>query len=321
MKSWCARRESDGGVGWNDAQAGAAPADAPDCFVWCHVDGRDEEQKRWLEEEAGLSHPVVHALTAVETRPRCEAIEDGALINLRGLSDTPEDDPDPLVSIRLWAERGRVISLSYRSLAAMGHVRARMDAGDIRDPGDIVSSFAVAITEGLDPEIVALGDSIDACEETLDTDRAWRNRREIGRARSLAINYRRFVVPQRQALERLAALKAGWLEDDDRLHLRDAADRFARMGEELEAVRERSALLHEQLTDLRSEMIETRALLLSIVALIFLPLTFITGLFGMNVGGIPFANNPHGFEALVLICMALAAVISAYFVRAHWLAK
>ncbi|TVV74907.1 zinc transporter ZntB [Sphingomonas solaris] len=298
---------------------GAPAADA--AFVWCHIDGRDEEQRRWLETDAGLSAPVVVALTAVETRPRCEPIEQGALINLRGLGDTPEDDPDPLVSIRLWAEQGRVISVSYRTLAALAPVHARMDSGAIRDPGDLVSSLAVEITHALDPEVVALGDTIDECEASLDADQAWLNRRAIGKARSLAISYRRFVVPQRQALERMAQLDAGWLEDDDRLHLREAADRFARMAEELESVRERSALLHEQLSDLRSELIETRSLLLSIVALVFLPLTFLTGLFGMNVGGIPFANDPHGFEWLVLICLGLTALISAYFIRAHWLRK
>lgn len=290
-------------------------------FQWRHIDGRDEAQRRWLEEASGLSPLVVQALTAIETRPRCEAIDQGALINLRGLGATPGDDPDPLVSIRLWAERGRVISVGYRTIAALDAVRAQMDKGALRDPGDLVSALATEITYALDPEVVALGDTIDGCEASLDADQAWLNRRKIGKARSLAIGYRRFVVPQRQALERLAELDVDWLEDDDRLHLRGAADRFARMAEELEAVRERSALLHEQLSDLRSEIIETRSLLLSIVALVFLPLTFLTGLFGMNVGGIPFAQDPHGFEWLLLICMIISIAITAYFVRAHWLRK
>lgn len=320
MKSFCARRGAEGAVTWSDCTTANEQSGDGD-FVWCNIDGRDEEKRRWLETESGLATPVVRALTAVETRPRCEAMDKGALINLRGLGETPEDDPDPLVSIRLWAAKGRVLSVGFRSLAALDQVCERMNDGLIRDPGDLVSALAVAITYGLDPEIVTLGDTIDECEASLDAAQAWQNRRAIGRARSLAISYRRFVVPERQALERLAQLDADWLEEEDRLHLRDAADRFARMGEELEAVRERSALLHEQLTDLRSEQIETRALLLSVVALIFLPLTFLTGLFGMNVGGIPFAQNPHGFEWLLFICLVLAVVISAYFVRAHWFKK
>jgi len=143
-------------------------------------------------------------------------------------------------------------------------------------------------------------------------------RRTIARVRSEAIGYRRFVVPQRQALERLALLEVDWLEEDDRLHLREAADRFARMGEELEAVRERSALIHEQLTDLRAEQIEIRTLLLAIVALVFLPLTFVTGLLGMNVEGIPFAREPWAFAAVVGVCIAIAVAIVAYFLKARW---
>ena len=132
---------------------------------------------------------------------------------------------------------------------------------------------------------------------------------------------RRFVAPQREALSRLADLSADWLEDDDRLHLREAADRFARMTEELEAVRERSALIHEQLTDLRSEQIENRALLISIVALIFLPLTFLSGLLGMNVDGIPFAHEPWAFGAVCGLCAVIAGGITAWFAAAHWLGK
>ena len=52
------------------------------------------------------------------------------------------------------------------------------------------------------------------------------------------------------------------------------------MAEELESIRERSSLMHEALTDLRAEQIDSRSLVISIVAMVFLPLTFITGLYG-----------------------------------------
>jgi zinc transporter len=90
------------------------------------------------------------------------------------------------------------------------------------------------------------------------------------------------------------------------------------MAEELEAVRERSALIHEQLTDLRSEQIENRALLLSIVALIFLPLTFLTGLLGMNVDGIPAAHQPWAFWGVVGFCVVIAVGITGWFAAARW---
>ncbi len=317
MKSWRFIVEPDGRV--NETEPDAGDGHAPgDALVWVQLDGREPRYREWLEASSGLSAPVIASLTAVETRPRCDQIGDGALINLRGLGETPEDDPDRLVSIRMWAERGRVISMGYRRLAAMPVLRAKMLSGDIRDPGDLISALAMAITETLDEEIAALGDELDECETSLDAKRAFAMRRKIALTRAEAIEYRRFVVPQRQALERLARLPVDWLNEDDRIHLLEAADRFARMAEELEAIRERAALMHEQLTDLRAEQIETRTLILSIVALVFLPLTFLTGLLGMNVEGIPFAHAPWAFWGVVGICVVAAAAIAGYFARKEW---
>jgi len=311
MKQWQLVRREDGAV--SEAHAGAEGE-----FSWCHLDGRDPEAIAWLEKQSGIPEAAVRALAAAETRPRVEIFDGGALINLRGLGTTPEDDPDALVSIRLWAEAGRVVSVSFRTLQGIDTVREEMSEGRLADPGDLITSLALNITGRLDPHIADLGDVIDECETHLSPNQAFAMRRRIGSVRSDAIGYRRFVAPQRQALERLAGLMCGWLNEDDRMHLREAADRFARMAEELEAIRERSALLHEQLTDLRAEMLDTRALLLSIVALIFLPLTFITGLLGMNVEGIPYAHEPWAFWGVVGFCVVIAVAITGYFIKARW---
>src|SRR3546814_13120126 len=84
------------------------------------------------------------------------------------------------------------------------------------------------------------------------------------------------------------------------------------MAEELEAVRERAALAHEELTDLRGEQLDRRSLIASILALIFLPVTFITGLLGMNVKGIPFAHQPWAFGGVFafLVRMPLAVGVA-----------
>ncbi len=260
------------------------------------------------------------ALIATETRPRCDEIESGAIVNLRGPGDT--DDSDRLVSIRLWARKGKVNSVTRRPLAATARVREKMEAGRILDPGDLVAAFARAISKQLDPEVAGLGDRLDDHESALDDPRGlYRLRTAIARIRSDAIAYRRFVAPNRDALETLADIDFEWLAEEDRLHIREAADRFARMTEELEAVRERAALLHEQLTDLRGEQMESRSLLISIVALIFLPLTFITGLLGMNVEGIPYAKEPWAFWGVVGFCVLIGLVVLAYFARIHWLRR
>jgi zinc transporter len=292
--------------------------DQPADLIWAHLSTIDEPGQTWLTETAGLAEYVVDALTATETRPRCEAFDHGAFVNLRGRSTEELGTADPLASVRLWAVKGRVFSVTRKPLVAVDAVRREMEAGDIVDPGDLIAAFATAITEDLDPEVAELGDELDTCEEALDPAQVFTLRRHVTRIRVTAIGYRRFLAPQRAALEKLAALPGDWLADDDRLHLSAAADRAARMAEELDAIRERATLVHEALTDLRAEQIDQRSLVISVVAMIFLPLTFITGLYGMNVEGLPYAQRPWAFDAIAVACGLVALLILAFFLRRHW---
>ena len=286
-------------------------------FVWLHVEGAVMASLADLP--AYVPAMAGHALLASETRPRCDEVDDAALINLRGTAADTMTDSDGLVSIRVWVEGQRVTSVSRHRLAALGKVEAMMRAGRLTDGGDFVAALAQAISTELDPQVAELGDSLDNCEEMLDGGDIYALRRKIASIRSQAIVLRRFVAPDRDALAAMAQLEFDWISKEDRLHLREAADRFARMAEELEAVRERAALLHEQLTDLRAEMIDQRSLAIAVTAFIFLPLTFVTGLLGMNVAGIPFADHPLAFWGVVAFCVVIGAGVMAWFAKAHWL--
>ncbi|HXH16974.1 MAG TPA: zinc transporter ZntB [Sphingomonas sp.] len=287
-------------------------------LVWVHLSTTAEHAQTWLRDEAKLSDYVVDALTATETRPRCEAVGDGAFVNLRGRSHEELDTSDLLASVRIWAVKGQVFSVTRKPLIAVTEVEKLVEHGEMRDPGDLIAAFATAITTDLDPDVATLGDELDDCEEQLDAHRVFELRRTVSKVRVAAISYKRFLNPQRAALEKLAALPGDWLADDDRLHLSAAADRAARMAEELESIRERAALIHETLTDLRAEQIDNRSLVISIAAMVFLPLTFLTGLYGMNVKGLPYAEEPWAFDAIAGACTVLSIAIILYFAGRHW---
>ncbi|MDF0543073.1 CorA family divalent cation transporter [Sphingobium sp. H39-3-25] len=295
----------------------------PPAFTWFHIDGRHEDARALAGRLANMPDAALRALVAQETRPRCTFMSAGgiagALVNLRGLCGGAEPDGDPLVSIRLWAQKGLIVSAIYRDLAALPRMIEQMKSGTISDPGDFIACLAQEITDELDPDVAELGDDLDDIESGLSEEGLAESRRRVAHIRATAIAYRRFLSPQRQAVERLAMADARWLEEDDKLHLQDAADRCARMAEELEAVRERSALTHEALTDLRAEQMNQQALVLAVVALVFLPLTFITGLLGMNVDGIPFAHEHWAFWGVTGFCVATALAIAGWFAATNWL--
>src|SRR3546814_7442080 len=95
-------------------------------------------------------------------------------------------------------------------------------------PCDRIVELAGAITSHLDPEVAKLGDIVDELEAHVDNAVIYGARSRIARVRSTAIDYRRFLQPQRDALERLSLATADWLTDADRLHLREAANRADR---------------------------------------------------------------------------------------------
>lgn len=291
-------------------------------FLWLHLDGKSDDVDAIVAAAADMPTPAVAALKAYETRPRGVQFGDGALVNLRGLGvASAQEDDDSLVSIRIWAQRGLAITLSYRPLTIFDRVVGRMLAGEFGDPGDLIVAFVMEITDALDPDISDLGDELDRIESRVFDERQTRERYKVAGLRAEAISYRRFLAPQRQALERIMQMQSSWLEASDRLHLQEAADRCARMAEELEAVRERAALVHEALTDLRAEHMNRQALILAVVALIFLPLTFITGLLGMNVDGIPFAHYPWAFWGVVVFSLGVGALVGLWFKATHWLQR
>jgi zinc transporter len=290
-------------------------------FLWVHLEGKDEGDLAFLHAQPDIPDVAAGALTATETRPRCDRIEDAAILNLRGPGELDPDDSDRLVSIRFWVNHCKILSLSRRKLGALGDVVRFMESGRLHDSGDVVAAFAKTISKQLDPQVAALSDTLDDVESKLEEDSLYRLRRTITSVRSEAISFRRFVAPNRDALRTLVDLDFVWLAEDDRLHIVEAADRFARMAEELEAVRERAALLHEQITDLRAEQIDQRSLLIAVVAFIFLPLTFITGLLGMNVQGIPYAAEPWAFWGVVGFCLLVALGVLAWFLWRRWIER
>ncbi len=288
-------------------------------FAWLHI----ESEEPTLAPFKGMALPdvVLGALTAAETRPRCDVIDHGAILNLRGPASDEISGSDWLVSIRLWVNRSRIVSFSRRTLTALPRVHEAFLAGRLADPGDLVTLLAREISLELDPYIANLGDQLDDCESALETENLYGLRRTVTQIRSTAISLRRFIAPDRDALNALTTLEFEWLAPEDLLHIREATDRFARMAEELEAVRERAALVHEQLTDLRAEQVDQRSLYIAIVAFIFLPLTFITGLLGMNVEGIPYAHSPWAFWGVVAFCILVGLAVLGWFGMRNWLRR
>ncbi|MCG8593938.1 MAG: zinc transporter ZntB [Kiloniellales bacterium] len=294
--------------------------EANDGLQWVHLSRRAEGAQRWLEQKSGLDPVVQEALLAEETRPHCDLIGEGVLLILRGINTNPGADPTDMVSIRLWIEAHRVVSSRHRKVSA---IRSLQDAiAAERGPhsaSDLISDLARALLERMEVVLEELDREIDTLEVVGLKPGGGDHRAMLQQVRRRLISVKRYIAPQRAALTRLIDLRLAWFDTHDVIRLREMSDRVTRYVEDLEALRERAQLMQDELTNRLSEQMNRTMYLLTIVASIFLPLGFITGLLGVNVGGIPGTDEPLGFLALCGLLLVLGLVEYWLFKRLKWI--
>ncbi|MDZ7830016.1 MAG: CorA family divalent cation transporter [Halofilum sp. (in: g-proteobacteria)] len=226
-----------------------------------------------------------------------------------------------MVSVRMWIDSERLISMRGPSVMAAEDVSRTLSAGTgPRQPGGILVALANALVARTRPVVAAIEDTCDDFEEALTNDETPDpSAARISATRRRAIELRRYLAPQREVMLELAAAAGVPLTGDDRRALRRNADQVTRLVEDLDVARERGAVTHEEVTERLSLRMNSNMYLLSIVAVVFLPLTFVTGLLGINVGGIPGAETGWAFLA---ICAGLIVLLIAeiwFLRRRHWL--
>jgi len=288
--------------------------------LWVHLDRDSPDCRRWLQNESGLDSLVAESLLAESTRPRCVQVGGGVMLFLRGVNLNPGADPEDMVSIRLWIEERRIVSLRLRRLLSITDLRESIDQGcGPSDVGDFVVQLADRLVSRISGVISEVDDKVDDLQDQVLETESGKLRTALTRLRREIISLRRYLAPQREALARLTQLKLTWLNDMDQMHLREEADRVVRYVEDLDSARERAAVTQEELVNRVSEQINSRMYVLSVVAAIFLPLGFLTGLFGINVGGIPLAENPSGFVDVILILVLITVLQVILFRWRRWL--
>ena len=293
---------SDSPVCYQFDGKGGATAASPDAWassgatVWVPLDYSRSSHRDWLTQFSALDDIVIEALLAEDTRPRTTVIGKGLLIALRGVNLNPGADPEDMISVRIWIDENRIVTTRRRELLSINDIISQLETGE--GPGssaDFVSLLADRLVWRMTDTIEGMEDKAAELEESMLEGGQASLRFELASLRRQAITLRRYLSPQREALGRLVSEKVEWIDDEHRMRIREITDRLIRDMEDLDAVRERAAVSQEELLSRLSEQLNQRMYVLSIVAAIFLPLGFLTGLLGINVGGMPGADNPLAF--------------------------
>ena len=307
-----------GGRELSDAEVARWTPD--DGLLWVDVNLHNRPARKWLAGNGSISQNVTSILLAEETRPRSLAMDDGLVVIMRGINMNPGAVPDDMVAVRMWLQQGRIITSRRRKVLSVRDVRDELLAG--RGP-KTTGEFLVALTARLATRIEAAVENVETLLEELGVRLGGGDiatvRTELGIIRRQAAAIRRHLSPQRDALDRLARTPAGILSAGDVFDLREEGDHLTRHIEDLDLARENALVTQEELMNRIAQEQNSRMYLLSVIAAIFLPLTFVTGLLGMNVAGLPGTVNPNGFFFSAVIMVLLGVALIAYFRWRKWI--
>lgn len=307
-------------IGWEEARTWQPGA--PEEVLWLHMCRTVPGVREWLMQTLAIPEPTAELLTSDATRPRAFREGDALVATLRGINFNPGAEPEDMVSMQVWCDGRRVVSLRRVSLQTPRDTRKELDEkrGPV-DAGSLITSLTEHLIERMGRSILDINTAIDELEEREAACADQEMLSEITRIRRECLALKRYMSPQHEALESISRDAPAWFEDHDRREIAESIDRLRRYIEDLDISKESALVLQD---DVRARMLERNARTqyqLTIVASIFLPLTFLTGLLGMNVEGIPDARDPQAFAKVVALCVAIVLGQVLLFRRLKWLGK
>ena len=270
-------------------------------LTWVHLDATNPQTQNWIRKEVDyLDHLIIDALTAEETSPRVTEFTDGLLIILRGVNLSHDGDPEEMVSVRVWIDSDRIITLQRRDMKAIFDLKDQITQGkSIKTSSEFLYNLIYQITAVTLPFIYDLGDQMDVLEEKMLTTHDTSFRKQVLEIRRKATISKRYLAPQKEAITKLKICQYDWIDEWSKRHFQENLDQITIMIEEIDEVRDRSHILSDELFSALTEKLNKSMYGLSLVASIFIPLTFFTSIFSVNIGGLPGLNNNDAFMWMI----------------------
>lgn len=293
---------------------------APGEVMWLHLRRNAAEVRPWLVSDLGIPSTTADLLVSDSTRPRGLREGSALVATLRGINFNPNAQPEDMISLQVWSDGERLITLRKNPMQTPRDVLAMVDEGrGPIDAGEAIVRIVDQLTLRMNQTIVDMNAQIDELEE-MDVEEDY----EIILPRITAIRrsclaLKRHMSPQHEALEQIAREAPDWFEDNDRREIAESIERLRRYLDDIDISKESALVMQDELRARSLASNEHATYMLTIVAGIFLPLGFLTGLMGINVGGMPGVENGDAFWIVVALCLGIMALQLFLFWKWKWL--
>ena len=289
-------------------------------FLWIHLQPDREQAREWLSKESNLDTILIEALLDTESDPRLLKEGEGLLATLRGVNLNRGADPEDMAFLNLWIDQNRAITVRKEKLMAVQDIRKQVQAGNgPKDAADLLVRLLDRLLERMEPVLDDLEKELDEVEVMSSREVGDELGEKLLALRHEVIGLRRHLIPQRRALAALHKEPVVWLKKIHKRWIREKDDQIQRFLADLESFRDRAVVVRDEINSRLSERMNRAMHMLAVLSGAFLPLGFLTGLLGINVGGMPGVEYKWAFWIVCGLISGVAAINIWIFRRLKWI--
>ena len=292
--------------------------------TWLNIDGVHQPE---IIEQIGKSfgvHPLVlEDIANTGQRPKMEDFDDYIFVVLRMLRFDEKENQTKTEQISMVLGPDFVVSFQEKEGDVFDIIRERLrsNKGRIRKMGADYLAYSLidAIVDNYFMILEKLGEAIEEIEDKLVTDPRSETLQVIHNLKRETVFLRKSVWPLREVISRLERSESPLINKSTFVYLRDVYDHTIQVMDSVETFRDMlSGMLDIYLSSVSNRMNEVMKVL-TVIATIFIPLTFIAGIYGMNFKFMPELGQPWGYPAVLILMLTIAVVMLIYFRRKKWL--
>lgn len=283
------------------------------CFLWLHINLNHARAERWVQDHFSIDDDFFDEIHSASPRTRLAQQNDALLAVLNDVTFSKEERNTQNATLWIWCRPQVMVSARYRPVGMIERMHQQIERLCFSAPDAMLLWLLGEQEAQLEQVVRRSSQAVDAIEERLLSAAIKANRSELGHLRRMLLRVQRLLAPEPAALFRLLNRPPNWLNREPLSELRIFTEEFSVALNDLASLMERIRLLQEEIAARLMEQSNRTLFLLTSITVLALPINIVAGFFGMNVGGIPLANNPHGFLLLVLVVLVFTLV-------AGWLA-
>jgi len=285
-------------------------------FVWLHFNLSNTASEKWMREHAGVDEAFSQALHDGSRSTRIELGDSNLLAVVNDVLHDFSLDSADIATLWLQVSRRMVISTRRTPLKSIERLRQAVAGGDtIRSSLELLIHLFHDQADVLVNIVRQATARVDKVEDNLLAGRLTERRADLGALRRVLVRLQRLLAPEPAALFRLLQRPPSWMSEPDLQELRQSTEEFSVVLSDMSSLQERIKLLQEEIAAQVNEENNRSLYVLTVVTVLALPINIIAGLLGMNVGGVPLAQDAHGFWIVVAIVVTFTLAVVGLLVH------